>query len=83
MNIRLTSEEEALLKKIAEDMNMTKTDVLKQALYIKQPINIQRAFQYIMSMAVAIERIETIQGVTEYSVTIREGLMELCHILNL
>lgn len=82
MNLRLTKEEEARLIQLAEENNMTKTDVLKQALYRQKPVNAPLAYQYIIKMSVAIERIETLHGPTEYSNAIREGLMELCHILN-
>ena len=82
MHLRLTGEEEKLLNKLAEENHMTKTDVLKQSLYRTKPINVPLAYEHIMKMAVAIDRIETIQGVTEYSTTIREGLVNVCHILN-
>ncbi len=82
MNIRLNKAEEETLNKLAEENHMTKTAVLKQALYKQKTINVPMAYNQIVKLSVAIDRIETIQGVTEYSTGIREGLMELCHILN-
>ena len=82
MHIRLTNEEEKQLNKLAEERNMTKTDVLKQGLYRPQQINKVDVYRHIMNASRVLERIEMYPECADLCSLIREEMMNICRILN-
>jgi len=82
MHIRLTNEEEKQLNKLAEERNMTKTDILKQGLYIPKKINTVEVYRHIMNVSTLLEKIEAYPECADLCSLIREELVNVCHILN-
>ena len=81
INIRLTPEEAGILSSKAKKLNVTKTDILKQALYEGNIIG-PTIYGHIRNLSDELKKLENKYGYNRDIDRIREELMEICHSLS-